>query len=201
MATESFCLTVTDPTTADTVMVAVLALATGVPERVAVPSWLSVKVSPFCLAADKVVDRAADELVVVMVKLPAAFKVKLAVVPEVKASALTVSTWVVSGPTPLLAWIVMVNVPPTVGAAPLTVAVPALDLVPGVKVAHDGTPVALTVAVGDPDVVTVKFTFLPAAMLMELAEVMTAEFDEGVTLLDVAPSELPLALVATTVKV
>lgn len=87
MATVSFCLTVTDPTTADTVMVAVLALPTGVPERVPVPSPLLVKVSPFCLTADKVVDRVAVELVVAMVKLPGVPMVKLAVVPEVKASA------------------------------------------------------------------------------------------------------------------
>ena len=101
----------------------------------------------------------------------------------------------------MLAWSVRVNVPPCVGVAPLTVAVPALDLVPAVKISHEGTPVALTVAVGVPEVVIVKFTLLPAAMLIELAEVMTAVFDDGVTLLDDAVSELPLALVATTVKV
>lgn len=87
MATESFCLTVTEPTIADTVMVAVLSLLPGVPDRVAVPSWLSVKVSPACLAADKVVDRAAAESVVVIVKLPEVPLEKVAVAAEVKASA------------------------------------------------------------------------------------------------------------------
>ena len=113
------------------------------------------------------------------------------------------TTCVVSGPEPLLAWTVTWKTPPVAGPVPVSLAVPASFLaVPGVKVIHAGTLVALTVAFGVPPVVTVKFSCLPAAMVTGLAEVMVAEFDEGTTLfegLEAAP--VPSALVAVTVKV
>ena len=128
--------------------------------------------------------------------------VKVTAAAEVKARAWTVNTWVVSGPAPLLAWIVTVKVPPVEGTVPPKVAVPAFEPLPAAKVIHEGMPVSDTVAVGEPPVVTVNFRALPATMVSDEAEVIVAVLDDGSTLFDAAEAALvPLALVAVTVKV
>ena len=100
-------MTTTVPTVAVTLTEAVLAFAPGVPEMVAVPLPLLVNVSP-CWApvTYKVAAMTADGKLVVMAKVPLAPLVKLAVADEVKPSTFMVKTCVVSGPTPLLAWMV-----------------------------------------------------------------------------------------------
>ena len=84
----------------------------------------------------------------------------------------------------------------------MSLAVPAADLDPGVRVIHGSIPASPTVGVGVPEVVTVKFSFLPAAMVTELPDVITAVFDDRTTLLDGDdPGPVPSALVALTVHV
>jgi hypothetical protein len=93
--------------------------------------------------------------------------------------------------------------PPEVGAVPVIFAVPTFALlVPGVNVTHVGRPAAVTAGFGVPPVVILNVNLLPAATLVEDAEVIVAEFDEGTTLFeapDAAP--VPSPLVAFTVKV
>ena len=143
----------------------------GVPEREAVPSPLSVKLTP--VGRVPISDRAAVGYpVVVTVNEPALPSLKVALSPDVidgGPSTVRVKDWVASGLTPLEASMVKVNVPSTVG-------VPASEAVPlplSVKVTPAGSaPDSDRDAVGYPVVVTVKLPAAPSEKAALLPEVI-----------------------------
>ena len=148
----------------------------GVPARVAVPSPLSVKVTPVGSAPDSV-SFATGLPVLVTVNDPAVPTVNVAELPLVMAgavgAALTVSVklWLASGLTPLDALIVIGKLPvdPDAGV-PARVAVPSPL---SVNVTPDGSdPDSVTFATGLPVVVTVNVPAVPAVNVADVPLVM-----------------------------
>ena len=138
----------------------------------------------------------------VTVKLDAAPLVKDTAGGDEMARTWTVTSCVVSGPTPLLAWTVKLTTPPLVGAVPLIVAVPSFLPVPVTSCSQPGSPVTETAAGVVPPVVTDSFTFFPAATASMPVTEMVAVLDDGVTALESPEgAPVPCALVAVTVKV
>ncbi len=173
-------------------------LAAGVPLTVAVPLWLSTKVTPLGRLPYRL-NAAAGYPLVVIVKLPGTPAVKVALAALVMAgpwSTLSVNAWVVATDGALLALIVMLYAPPLPAAGvPLSVAVP---LVPAVKLTPLGRlPLSLSVVVaGTPGVVViVKLPDVPTVKVALAALVMTGGWPTESVKLWVAPGETPLLAV------
>ena len=170
--------------------------AEAVPERVAVPSPLSVNVTPAGSEPDSLIE-AVGLPVEVTVKVPADPVVKVVLAPLVMAGAAStvrVKDWVASEPTPLLA--VMV-----IGNEPLDVGVPASVAVPSplsTRVTPAGSePVSVMAAVGSPVEVTVKVPADPVVKVV-LAPLVMAGAASTVSVNDWVASE-PTPLLAVMV--
>ena len=145
----------------------------GVPLRVAVPSPLSVNVTPEGRVPDSAND-GVGEPVAVTVNVPADPVVNVVDAADVMAGAWsTVRTkfWLTDGPTPLAAVMVMGYVPSVpVAGVPDRVAVP-FPLSTNVTPVGSG-PLSPMAGVGEPVVVTVNEPAAPVVNVVDAADVM-----------------------------